>query len=291
LQHLLVECGVDWMTCTARAGVRARALASSAERWLDERGTEGYITRPWNWNGYRGKVVDGCSFGTREDGAICRLSDSMARRHFQSAMVMADQVSRLDIQITALDRVADANWARIWWGTVLEVESVRAGIVGTKYTQTSPEGSTLNIGSRASERYLRLYDKTAESKGEYPSRCWRYEIEYKGGRANSVANRIHTARSEDQMVYDAVKSVYAAYGVVVPCSPPGRGWQDAGYRHTTDDERRLLWLATSIRPVVQRLIEAYDAETISGVLGFMAVPSRVDPSGYELDPVAEGCRA
>jgi hypothetical protein len=291
LQHLLVECGVDWLTCTAHSGVRARAMASSGGRWLDEREAEGYIVRPWNWNGYRGRVVDGCSYGSRDDGSIVRLSGSMAIRHFLSAMVMADQVSRLDIQVTVLDRIGQADWARIAFGTVQELPLVQSGMVGTKYTVSTPEGATFNLGSRSSERYLRLYDKTAETKGEYPIRCWRYEIEYKGQRANSNARRIHTARSTDCAVYDAIKNCYGAYGVTVPCSPPGRGWMDAGYRHTTDDERRLLWLATSIRPCVIRLIEAYNAETIAAALGFTVNPDHTDMFGYSFDPIACDARA
>jgi hypothetical protein len=66
---------------------------------------------------------------------------------------------------------------------------------------------------------------------------------------------------------------------------------DAGYRHTTDDERRLLWLATSIRPCVIRLIEAYNAETIAAALGFTVNPDHTDMFGYSFDPIACDARA
>jgi len=205
-------------------------------------------------------------------------------------MVMADQVSRLDLQLTVLDRVGDVDWARIAFVNAGDLEAVKAGILGTKLTRSTPEGATFNLGSRASERYLRLYDKTAESKGEYPNRCWRYEIEYKDTRANGVANSIHTARFPVEKVYDAVKAVYGAYGITIPCAPPGRYWEDAGYRHVTDDERRLAWVATCIRPVIRRLVEAYDAETIATLLGFMPVADELSECGYQLDPVSEGDR-
>src|SRR4051812_38581446 len=147
----------------------------------------------------------------------------------------------------------------------------------SKYTVDTPEGSTCNIGSRISERYLRLYDKTAETKGEYPVRCWRYEIEYKGGRAKQCANAIFTSRDPTLQTFNAVRAVYGEYGIHLHTKGPSMGWRDAGYRRVTDDERRMLWVARCIRPVIRRLVEAYDAETVAEMLGFTILPDDENP--------------
>lgn len=284
-QFLLVECGVDWLTATARPGTRARGLAAASNGWLDDRATEGYIVKPWNWNGYRGRVVDGCSVGTRDDGSIVRLSGSMAMRHWVSTMVFCDNVSRLDLQATVLDRQGEHDWAAIAFAKVADHPKVVSGLMRTKYTVSTPDGATCNVGSRSSDKFLRLYDKTAESQGEYPPRCWRYEIEYKDTRAHRAANQIFTSRDPGLMTFNAVQTVYADLGINVPTSGPHFGWRDAGYRHVTDDERRMAWVARCIRPVIRRLVEAYDAETIAEMLGFQIVPDAEDSSGYSIDPI------
>lgn len=272
------------MTCTARPGMRARALSAAGNHWLDERATEGYDVKVWRWNGYEGHVVDGLSVGTRDDGTIVRLSGTMANRHWLSAMTLNDNVSRIDIQTTILDREMETDFARVGYIKAAEMPRVQSGQLRTQWVVSTPDGSTLNIGSRSSERYLRLYDKTAESNGEYPQRCWRYEVEYKGGRARQVAGQLFTSRDTTAQTFGAVRSVFGDCGIHVPGNVPTMGWRDAGYKHVTDDERRLLWVARCIRPVIMRLVEAYDAETIASMLGFTIVPPVDDTLGYSLDP-------
>jgi len=286
-RFLVVECGVDWLTCTARPGMRARSLAAAAQHWLDERGQEGYEIKVWNWNGYRGNVVDGLSIGTRDDGTIVRLSGSMSLRHWMSAMTMADNVSRLDIQTTILDREAESDLARNGWLKLNEMPRILSGQLRGSLLVSTPTGSTLSIGSRSSSRYLRLYDKTAESDGEYPERCWRYEVEYKGPRARQVSGQLFTSRDTTAQVFGAVRAVFGDCGINVPGQAPSLGWHDAGYRHVTDDERRLRWVATCIRPVIRRLVEAYDAETVAAVLGFVVVTHVNDAMDISLDPLAD----
>jgi len=270
--HLL-ECGVDWMTATAGKGARADAIAHRSREYALERSCEGYQLKPWAWNGYVGQVVDGCSWGRREDGVIVRLSGSMATRHWKSMLVFADNVSRLDVQVTVLDQEAVSNLALNVYRKAGEHPMVQSGMTTTKYTESTPTGSTCNVGSRSSDRYMRLYDKTAESGGEYPNRSWRYEIEYKNRRAYKVASAILASRHEALACHERVCAAWKDYGIAVPGPCPTLGWRDAGVVHATDDQRRLEWVRKCIRPVIGRLVEAYDAETVAAALGFTIYPN------------------
>lgn len=277
IRFLLVECGVDWITATAGTGGRSTALMNRAHEWVEERGSEGYQIKHWAWNGYVGATVDGCSFGKRPDGTIIRLSSSMARRHWKSAMVFADNVSRFDVQTTVLDREGESNIALNAYRKAGENAQIHSGICRSQYIESTPTGSTLSIGSRASDRYLRLYDKTAESDGEYPNRCWRYEVEYKQRRAYKVASDTLASRHEASAVHNRVRACFNNYGLNVAGEGPSLGWRDAGIVRATDDQRRLEWVRRCIRPVVGRLVEAYDSQTIAAALGFTLYPAETLP--------------
>lgn len=278
-EYIVLECNVDWITATAGNGVRGNALHFQMMNNLEERGTEGYQIKPWYWNGYAGEVVDGCSVGKRADGTIVRLSGPMATRYWLSMMALADNVSRFDIQTTILDRKGEEDYAYHAFRKAGEAELVQSGLTHTKYTQSTPDGSTCNIGSRSSDRYFRVYDKTAETDGEYPNRSWRYEIEYKSRRAHHVASDLARARNLAPTIYDRLAHAFATYGVGIPGPVPSLSFRDAGIVHATDDQRRLEWVRRCIRPMVGRLVEAYDGETVARALGFTLYPNESAPAG------------
>jgi DNA relaxase NicK len=64
---------------------------------------------------------------------------------------------------------------------------VRSGKVLTNYGGKY-QGFTVSLGSRDSEKYIRFYDKFAESHGRLD--CYRWEVEYKGDLANKIFNLI-----------------------------------------------------------------------------------------------------
>jgi len=196
-------------------------------------------------------------------------------------MVFADNVSRFDVQTTVLDREGVSNLASNAMMKASENAQVQSGIVTTKYTVSTPDGATFNIGSRASDRFLRLYDKTAESEGEYPTRSWRYEIEYKGKRAYKVASDLLVQRREDSGIHNRIRAAFNQYGLNVTGEEPSFGWRDAGIIQATDDQRRLEWVRRCIRPVVGRLVEAYDSETVAAALGFTLYPNPDDLGAIE----------
>jgi DNA relaxase NicK len=290
-RYLLLECGVDWITATASSQGRANALASRLREYVDERGSEGYQIKPWSWNGYVGSNVDGASWGKRDDGVIVRLSGSMCMRHWKSVLVFADNVSRIDVQATALDRDGTADHAYNGWVRVNEMSAVQAGMTHARFTISAPSGATLNVGSRSSDRYLRLYDKSAESQGEYPYRSWRYEVEYKGRRAYRVAQAIYTGRHEATYCHQQVEAAFVANGLHLVAPAPTFSWRDAGVIHVTDDQRRLEWVRRCIRPVIGRLVEAYTSDTVAQALGFTIYPNEEEPGAVawfetvEPDPI------
>lgn len=264
--HVL-EVGVDWMTATVRHGAEQRALARLADDWLLDRGCEGYRIHGWKWNNYTGSQTDGISFGSREDGWIIRVSGPMATRHWLTIATWATNISRFDVQATVLSSMQREDHAAAYFAKLSDDPRVTSGIVTTRLIESTPDGSTLYVGSRSSDRMFRIYDKTAESLYDYPERSWRYEIEYKGDRAKKVADGIRQDRHPTQAIFDCLQTAYTSYGVAVPADRPGWEWRDAAIKHTSDDERRLAWLRRCIRPCVSKLSQAFGVERVLTSLG------------------------
>jgi hypothetical protein len=253
-----------------KPGPKAELCETFARRWITGRCAEGYRQRDWHFEGYAGVATDGCSVGTRYDGLIVRLSSEVARDQAGWLLKWADNVSRLDVQVTTQDEDLTRDWAEYVIRTARNDRRCIAGITRTSEVKSYPGGHTTYIGTRTSDRYYRCYDKSAESAGVYPAGCWRWEVEYKGARAGIVAERIRTRGDDAETVRAVVEQAYTNYGITLPCSPLPRGWRDTGYRERTTDERRLDWLTKSVGPMVKRMMESTDVDTILEALGLEA---------------------
>lgn len=268
--HILkvLEVGVDWITATVRPGSKMTVVGGMAEKWYLDRQEDGWQGKGWRWNGYSGSTCDGISYGRREDGLIVRLSGVVALMHWRTLASYADNVSRLDLQVTAEDDDLKNLWAHMVKADSRFDARISNGMTKTGLIESTPAGSTFTIGSRSSDRYFRVYDKTAESLGEYPAGSWRWEIEYKGALSNAVSEGLMKLKDTENAVIHRLRQDFFSYGVNLPVNSVPMGWRPAFVGRVTDDQRRLEWLRRCIRPMVDRMSEAYDVETLSNALGF-----------------------
>jgi len=274
-----VSIGVDWMTATVRPGVKATLLMNLVEQWYEDRQNDGYQGSAWKWNGYSGSTTDGISFGRRDDGYLIRVSGDVALNRWRMLGKYADNISRLDLQVTGLDDRLDVDWTQTAKRTSELEARILAGMTRTTLTTSTPSGSTYTIGSRSSERYLRIYDKTAESNGLWPSTCWRWEIEYKAGLADRVAERLLVADRPENMILSRLWQDFSQWLITVPCPSVGPGWRPMQVREESSDQRRLQWLRRCIRPMVDKMSQSFDVTTLSEALGFHWVEDELSGVG------------
>lgn len=263
----LLSAGIDWVTATTEPGTRGHLVQAAAKRWVTQRIEEGHQKTSWTWNGYIGERADGISHGNRHDGTIVRLSGEPARAHGVQLITWADNVSRLDLQVTTLTENADTEWATGALCQALLHPSVKKGYIAAGIQEVHKHGATFTMGKRISDRYYRVYNKHLESRGEYPPGTWRWEIEFKRARADVIAAKLAEETNLPQAVAGLVGVCFLNYGVQIPCEWVPPGWRDQSPRHITTDERRLEWLRQAIRPLVERMYEGDKKKEVLDSLG------------------------
>lgn len=263
----IFSCGLDWLTTTTEHPLRKISVTALASNWLSRRGLLGHKARPYASNGFVGEFCDGVTLAESSKAVLVRLSGECARDWGPLLLTRCDTVSRLDVQVTLRDHEVKRDWAHLVEVDIQDDKRIESGMTKKLRMDDGQGGVTLYIGRRISNRFYRVYNKAAETKGEYPDGCWRFEIEYKAARAEHWASRIRDTKSLNDCCRSIVASGFRDYGFILPCAVLTSRWQDQSPRKITSDERRLLYLGKCIRPMIFKLKEAYDPKYLAAVLG------------------------
>lgn len=217
--------------------------------------------------GYVGDRIDHLFYGHRGEELMVIASSEVAAKYAPFFLGMATRITRLDLQVTLQDDDVDRDWTEIALSQCSMDGRVDSGLLKTRRIAGTPDGVTLYIGSRSSDRFIRIYDKTAESNGVWPERSWRWEIEYKKARATMVAGRFLRAGATDRAIQDIVSSAVADIRIQLPYGETPSGWLPKRPKLLTSDESRLVYASRVIGPFVQRLVEAVGEDRVKEALG------------------------
>ena len=266
LRCKVVNASVDWITATAASKDARDRLWSLGEHTLDRGQREGEHPTRWHAHGYSGWGNTHCSFGTRADGVCLRLSSHEAADQWLHCLSAAENVSRLDLAVDCeLDSPATSLSRQIYRDVQL-TPCVNGRPPQRRLIVSGDGGSTVYVGSRASEQMGRVYDKGVESKTRPAGHWWRWEVEYKGGKSFAVAGALKSIDHAGVFISATVatwfrqRSSHAFTTSMVPivyneCEKPSTA------------EQQLLWLSRGVRPTVQRLVEHYGLERVLFALG------------------------
>jgi len=192
---------VDWMRYTAHWGTSTlpnSMLKSSASRiasrvfplgtnWKETKARNGYNVAVES-NDIPGVTVSWCS--NRADmGCSCDIPGS-SLRHTDIASVL-ELAIRPGCRVSRVDIAADFPSSPSFEGLYHEFERGEANskAKGYRYVK-SDTGQTVYIGSRSSEKYLRIYDKGAQMESN--SDWTRVELECKADFANGITKYLAT---------------------------------------------------------------------------------------------------
>lgn len=274
----VTEIRVDWLTATTSHEQGATALLNKGLEIIEGYVNSGSTRNDWSFQGYRGTRCESSAVGWRVDGCCIRLGGRAACTHWNNVVPLAGHVSRFDCAVTIQAEQGSGGYARAAYRSAIEAKPS----VGRKPECTllisTGGGETAYIGRRISDRFLRIYNKHAESRGAYPPGTWRYEVEYKSGLAEQVARALILSTDSDQMLMNTVHEEMTRAGVVPPWEIDGiEAVRPTTVRDQLDNARRMEWLKTSVRNSIDRLTSSYSEREILTALGLWHAPSMMDP--------------
>ncbi|HEY9758872.1 MAG TPA: replication initiation factor domain-containing protein [Oculatellaceae cyanobacterium] len=263
----VVESRIDWITVTASTPEKRPYLFNFGLELVKLQASRDLPIRRWQWKGYDGQHAKGATVGRRGDSEILQLSGTVADEYFDLAWNHADHCTRVDLAVT------------------VKVEEEVSGIIGQHeeevcaWKREKPrslsvscirnEGrpATLYLGQRVSDLYGRVYDKYLESRQPDYERCIRYEVEVKGSPAQRAASWLSSVGDRSNRIRDAVYKHCVQRGLSPRFSGVGGAVCLTTVRPTSDADSRLAWLASSVAPVVERLLAAGLEKELFAALG------------------------
>jgi hypothetical protein len=258
--------GVDWITCTTTARESSEALWAVALQLLPRHLEKGEDPTRWHGHGYDGLQAGGLCFGSRTDGVLVRLSGQQARDEWRAPCGAADNVTRLDLALDLESDVPKTAMARDLYRDSFHSHPRNGRPPIRSLVTSSDHGSTCYVGKRSSENFGRLYDKGVQQKTHAPGLWWRWEVELKGDTAAGTAAGLLQAPSEACSIADTTVDWFTARGGRVPRAEGILAIRNWG-RDPTKTDKRIQWLARSVRPTAVKLLDVLGRERVLTALG------------------------
>jgi hypothetical protein len=180
---------LDWMTVTT---FESKVAHSILYNWLADLGDYADNKIDISLMGYKGRTFDGMFWGQKDinhgkhEGRRHWLIKVSGPRSENLAILLRDnayrltdyKVTRLDVQVTILGNLSDAR---------ILTDRLRASPFQgrgrqPKITLIESDNHTIYVGSRQSERMVRIYEKRPDDGQTYV----RFEVELKGAVANET---------------------------------------------------------------------------------------------------------
>ena len=263
----IIEQRLDWLTCTARAGVRAEELVAFGLVALEADSGHGDKVEPFAFQGYQGQGHQHLSVGERSDGAIivCRGAEADTLAPYLANL--ADHWSRVDVCVTAIADDPSYNPAQEYWELAQADDPTDPTLPKVSQARTRWGGTTTYVGSRASAVFARTYDKTQESRGRYPAASWRWELELKQFASETEQTRWQLDPGRSAMSRPLVAEQFRKWGLPVPFDSSDRCelWRSPKRERTVDSKER--WLREQVRGSAQLVAKIYGRERVMSALG------------------------
>lgn len=262
----IVDCGVDWLTCTFGDTANHPRLEASIRRARRVEKAEGNIVHQWGFSGYKGERIAGLEWGYRHDGAIVRLSGFSAQRWWKRFGKLSTNCSRIDVQTTV---VYDEHWTRTMrrhWREARHWSIERKHRPRAKAVTGLDGPETIYSGQRVSDIFLRCYHRGSKKGCEKALGHIRYETELKADRGKFALSSLLSCTNADSECGAMTWSNFTNRGYSLKW-PVISHQPYSCHRSDSDSQRRLKWLRKQVRPTVEFLVASGLAAECIDALG------------------------
>ena len=257
--------GVDWITATAHSEPNRSGLLRLGVNWLMNDAQRGNRVTPYRMARYYGGHTKHYGVAEWQGRVLVAVGGADAHDVYEQVLAFAENVSRIDLQVSVRQEPYDADMALRVWGENRADRRIEGRPSQYDLYARRGSGSTLYIGDGSSRYLARLYERYPKTHQEEDLHVWRYEVEAKRERAKQAADMLLEDPDKDGFIYGYVRQHFAARGVV-PIFPPDRPVDVPPLTvEPPDKARSLAWLRSSVRPAIERLEqwgaarEAWDA--------------------------------
>jgi len=271
----ILESQVDWLTLTHPSYAPGHVFTHWGKSLLHTQESADNHRVPWKRLGYEGERCGKCSWGVGPQGAIIVLSGEAAAERLDTALDLAANISRTDLAVTVNLGKPDPDLERRQFQEFRQWHSERGSAMRGSHIASVDGGATTYVGSRASELFLRVYNKEIESRDprtrqpdERYINCHRWELEVKGSRCRKLANTISTSVNPSGYIRALLASHLTTHGMddAYICAPPER--LIPGFRRRSDADTKLQWLGTQVRSTCDWLADHGHQAKVLHALGY-----------------------
>lgn len=264
------QAGVDWLTLVSKDEETGqdwwKLYSKHEQRWM-------MFAGDWkHQGGYDGRLCEGLAWGYSEKmGYIFRATGLMAEEITHMIPLWASKQFRC----TRIDLRVDVDYGR-------RVTDVAQKIYEDNKHQSRPSfrlvsssgegGDTVYCGSKSSEIFGRVYDKSAE-QGKQSGLLWRYEVVFRKDYAEEVLADVMVCvlgANYQQCLASVVKTWFSAKNVGLEIDVR-LGDLIVLRPKKTGLDKKLEWLATQVAPTLHRLIESGYYDEVVAALGVDAI--------------------
>lgn len=272
----LLEFGCDWITCTAPLEHENQKNMDAVFYAIAEKmHQDGHEMKNVRRLGYTGQNIGGMFIGSSKQGSMLQASGAAAGEVLQAlkAVCTCIHITRIDTQVTIQQGDDNDTALHVFEQTERAKEKIpSARRWKACHIHTNCDGCTANVGSRHSEIYIRVYDKTREMKPTpYPENAWRYEVEAKQKLAQRIYDNWPKSEQSKEYCLAVVGTALANRGIDAPWHHGPLEIDLRITKPTTDEERKLIWLREYVRGTVQLLSFRGLQEEVLDALGLVMV--------------------
>lgn len=279
---VFIGCGVDWNRATIDSELlpwkRDGIDILRAVRLLAGDSAVGGRAKSFSNSGYSGLALGCATLGYRGDSAWVELRSAGADKLWAYDWYDMAHCTRIDLSLDMLVpfefyRLGETIMKGFEWFIANHKRNGKWKIPDYRRKQ---EGETVYIGSRNSDHFFRIYNKTVESGWNHPEgNIWRIEIQFQNPIANEVSHGLRRVGITQRKLFGQIRHYCESAGILT-CDASGYR-PLVGFRVDpipTDNERSLTWLNRSVKGTVARLTKAGEYDKVERALGLYGLDTR-----------------
>lgn len=253
---------IDWLTATTFDQVHFMSIRDEWMRWT-VRSMTGGKSEQAKRRQYKGVEIGGVFFGIAEQNGVDHfmvVASGGLAHHFATIMrtwLAAMKVTRIDIQYTTS---LMGNWDLN--GDAEQMHRLSPATTTTTYVKRSAKGKyqTLYVGSRQSDKMVRVYQKDGIVDGGHEVKLGRWEIEFTGDLAPNVYSSVFADPENSAKVmggilstsYDKLEGRFGRLTFMGTFSPMLK-YDTYKLRVMGKPSRTVEWLYEAVLPAIKSL--------------------------------------